>query len=103
MAVVSPPARPCCSTPRAARRIFVPLADGGSMRLGHETVETPRGTVVRVAPPIPRSARHDGPDTATWLMFGAPPSGGPTDWAPGATILQGSDKTPTVDSGGGEQ
>jgi len=51
----------------------------------------------------PRSARHDGPDTATWLMFGAPPSGGPTDWAPGATILQGSDKTPTVDSGGGEQ
>lgn len=82
--------------------VFVPLADGGSMRLGDETVETPRGTVVRVAPSIPRSARHDGPDTATWLMFGAPPTGGPTDWDPGATILQGSDKTPTADSGGGE-
>jgi len=83
--------------------VFVPLDDGGAMRIGDETIPTPRGTVVHVAPATPRSAQTDG-DTATlWLMVGAPPTGGPTDWDPGATILEGSDETSTVQTDRGER
>lgn len=67
--------------------VFVPLDDGGTMRVGEDTIDTPRGTVVRVSPPVPRSAQHDGRSPATWVMFGAPPTGGPTDWDPGASIV----------------
>lgn len=68
--------------------LFVPLDEGGSMQLGNETVATPPGSIVRVAPDTPRSARDDGPAATVWLMFGAPPTGGPTDWDPGATVLE---------------
>lgn len=76
--------------------IFVPLDDGGSMRVGDETVQTPRGTVVRVAPATPRSAQTHGDAATVWLMVGAPPTGGTTDWDPGATILEDSDAATTV-------
>ncbi|MFB6309910.1 MAG: cupin domain-containing protein [Salinirussus sp.] len=69
--------------------LFVPL-DDGSMRIGDRTVETPPGTIVRVAPDTPRSARNDGSTSAVWLMFGAPPTGGSTDWDPGATVIESS-------------
>ena len=76
--------------------VFVPLDDGGSMRVDDETLHTPRGTVVRVAPATPRSAQTHGDAATVWLMVGAPPTGGPTDWDPGATILEDSDAATTV-------
>ncbi len=67
--------------------LFVPLDTGGTMRIDDETVSTPRGTVVRVAPSTPRRARNDTATATEWVMVGAPPTGGPTDWDPGATIV----------------
>lgn len=68
--------------------VFVPLDDDATMRIDDEWIDTPRGTVVRVAPETPRSAVNDGEAPARWLMFGAPPTGGPTDWDPGATVVE---------------
>jgi len=83
--------------------VFVPLDDGGSMRVGDETLHTPRGTVVRVAPATPRSAQTHGDAATVWLMVGAPPTGGPTDWDPGATILERSEAATTVQTDRGER
>lgn len=71
--------------------LFVPLDEGGLVKLGDETVATPPGSVVRVAPDVPRSARNVGHAETEWLMFGAPPTGGPTDWDPGATLVDDGD------------
>lgn len=68
--------------------LFVPIDGPASMRIDGEAVATPPGTLVRVAPATPRSAINDGDTDALWLMFGAPPTGGPTEWDPGATILE---------------
>lgn len=67
--------------------LFVPL-EGGSMRIDDERIDAPRGTVVRVAPKVPRSAVNDDRDRGRWLMFGAPPTGGPQGWDPGAETLE---------------
>lgn len=58
------------------------------MRIADTTDETPPGTVVRVAPTVPRSALNNGETDAVWVMFGAPPTGGPDEWDPGAEILE---------------
>ena len=67
--------------------LFVPVSGPASMRIADTTYETPPGTVVRVAPEVPRSALNDGTTDAVWVMFGAPPTGGPDEWDPGAEIL----------------
>lgn len=68
--------------------LFVPVRGPASMRIDDERFETPVGTIVRVAPPVPRSAVNSGDREALWLMIGAPPTGGPTEWDPGAEILE---------------
>lgn len=68
--------------------VFVPVDGPASMRIGEDRVESPPGTVVRVAPQTPRSALNAGNDDAMWVMFGAPPTGGPEEWDPGADILE---------------
>jgi len=67
--------------------LFVPLSGSIAMRVADETIPTPPGTVTRVAPPVPRSAVDRG-DGSLWIMIGAPPTGGPTEWDPGAEILE---------------
>lgn len=78
--------------------LFVPLDDGGTMRVAGETIAAPRGTVVRVAPATPRSARNPSQAAIDWFMFGAPPTGGPTDWDPGATILEEPAEPPSTNT-----
>lgn len=68
--------------------VFVPVDGPAAMRIADDHVETPPGTVVRVAPQTPRSALNAGDDEALWVMFGAPPTGGPEEWDPGAEILE---------------
>lgn len=68
--------------------LFVPVRGPATMRVDETTVETPVGTLARVAPPVPRSAVNDGDTEALWVMIGAPPTGGPGEWDPGATILE---------------
>lgn len=70
--------------------LFVPLAGAGGMRIAGEEYNTPVGTIVHVAPAVPRSARTVGDEESLWVMVGAPPSGGPDEWDPGATILDES-------------
>lgn len=64
--------------------LFIPIRGQAAMRIDGTHVETPIGTVTRVAPPIPRSAENPGESTALWVMVGAPPTGGPREWDPGA-------------------
>lgn len=68
--------------------LFVPVRGPGTMRIADERYPTPVGTIARIAPDVPRSAMNDGEDGARWVMVGAPPTGGPTDWDPGADILE---------------
>lgn len=68
--------------------LFVPVAGPASMLIAGERHPTPIGTLARVAPAVPRGAVNDGADTAVWVMVGAPPTGGPTGWDPGAEILE---------------
>ena len=68
--------------------LFVPVSGPASMRIADATVETPPGTVARVAPEVPRSACNHGETDSYWVMFGAPPTGGPDDWDPGAEVLE---------------
>ena len=67
--------------------LFVPLNGPAGMVVADERIETPPGTVVRVPPETPRSAFNDGDSDARWVMFGAPPTGTPEEWDPGAEIL----------------
>jgi quercetin dioxygenase-like cupin family protein len=68
--------------------LFVPVRGPATMEIDGERIETPVGTVTRVAPPVPRSAVNGGERDATWVMIGAPPTGGPDEWDPGAEILE---------------
>ena len=68
--------------------LFVPVQGPASMLIAGEAIDTPVGTVTRVAPAVPRSALNPGETDAIWVMVGAPPTGGPDDWDPGATILE---------------
>ncbi|WP_255194056.1 cupin domain-containing protein [Natronobeatus ordinarius] len=68
--------------------LFVPVRGPATMRIDDDSFETPVGTITRVAPPVPRSAVNDGDREACWVMIGAPPTGGPSEWDPGAEILE---------------
>lgn len=68
--------------------LFVPVEGPASLRVEDATRALSVGSVARVAPPVPRSAVNDGPDDALWVMVGAPPTGEPTGWDPGAEILE---------------
>lgn len=68
--------------------LFVPVRGPAAMRVDGEAIETPVGTVTRVAPPVPRSAVNGGDTDARWVMVGAPPTGAPDEWDPGATIVE---------------
>ena len=68
--------------------LFVPFSAGAAIVVGDDRIATPPGTAVRVAADAPRSARNDGEMATRWLMFGAPPTGGPTEWDPGAKVLE---------------
>lgn len=68
--------------------LFVPVRGPAAMRVDDGSFETPVGTITRVAPPVPRSAVNDGDHEACWVMIGAPPTGGPSEWDPGAEILE---------------
>ena len=48
------------------------------------------GSVARVAPEIPRSVINGTGTRRTWLMVGAPPTGDPDGWDPGAETLDWS-------------
>jgi hypothetical protein len=74
-------------TEGSQEELFVPQTGPAAMVVADETVRTPPDTVVRVAPETPRSAFNDGDADARWVMFGAPPTGGPEEWDPGAEIL----------------
>ena len=75
-------------TEGSQEELFVPIAGPGAVRVAGETVPATPGTVVRVAPATPRSALTDGDARSRWVMFGAPPTGGPEEWDPGAVILE---------------
>lgn len=68
--------------------LFVPMDGPGTLRVADERYELPAGSVARVAPETPRSAVNDGDEDRTWFMVGAPPTGGPDEWDPGAEILE---------------
>ncbi len=68
--------------------LFVPLDGPGTVRVDGATHSVSAGDVVRVAPETPRAAENDGEDHRLWLMVGAPPTGGPDEWDPGAEILE---------------
>lgn len=68
--------------------LFIPVSGPASLRVDDESHSMPMGSVARVAPEVPRSAVNDGNEDALWVMVGAPPTGGPTDWDPGAVILE---------------
>lgn len=68
--------------------LFVPVEGPASLRVDDGTYPLPVGSVARVAPEVPRSAVNDGDADALWVMVGAPPTGGPTDWDPGAETLE---------------
>lgn len=72
--------------------LFVPLDGPGTVLVDGETHTVPAGGVVRVAPETPRAAVNDGENDRLWFMVGAPPTGGPDEWDPGAEILE--DDTP---------
>lgn len=76
--------------------LFVPLRGPASMRIDGREIDTPIGSVTRVAPPIPRSAVNPGDRSAIWVMIGAPPTGGPSEWDPGAVILEATEQDTQV-------
>lgn len=67
--------------------LFVPVSGPASLLVDDQSHSMGTGSVARVAPDVPRSAVNEGDEAALWVMVGAPPTGGPTDWDPGAEIL----------------
>ena len=68
--------------------LFVPLDGPGTVRIDDEIHHVPAGGVARVAPPVPRSVTNESAESRRWFMVGAPPTGGPDEWDPGAEILE---------------
>ena len=68
--------------------LFVPLDGPGTVRIDDEVHHVPAGGVVSVAPPVPRSVTNESAGSRCWFMAGAPPTGGPDEWDPGAEILE---------------
>lgn len=68
--------------------LFVPFSESATITIGDERISTPRCTAVRAGPDTPRSARNGGTTEARWLVFGAPSTGGPTEWGSGASVVE---------------
>lgn len=75
-------------TEGSQEELFVPLDGPGTLRVADENYVLPAGSVARVAPETPRAAANEGDDDRTWFMVGAPPTGAPDEWDPGAEILE---------------
>ncbi len=72
--------------------LFIPIEGGRpALLIDGSTFDLPVGSLARVAPQTPRSAMNGGSTVSTWIMIGAPPTGGPDEWDPGATILDWPD------------
>lgn len=72
--------------------LFIPITgDEPAMLIAGERIELSVGSIARVSPETPRSAMNPGKDDSTWVMVGTPPTGGPDEWDPGATILDWPD------------
>lgn len=75
-------------TEGSQEELFVPvLGEDTRMLIDGEPVALPVGSIARVAPRTPRAAVNAGDDDSIWVMVGAPPTGGPDEWDPGAEIL----------------
>lgn len=75
-------------TEGSQEELFVPLDGPGCLRVAGRTHDLEAGDVARVAPAVPRGAANGTDGNVRWLMVGAPPTGGPDDWDPGAEILE---------------
>ena len=75
-------------TEGSQEELFVPLTDEGVLRVAGTTHSLQPGDVARVAPNQPRAAANETDRECRWLMIGAPPTGGPHEWDPGAEILE---------------
>ncbi|MFB6360224.1 MAG: cupin domain-containing protein [Halobacteriales archaeon] len=67
--------------------LFAPISGPAALLIDGDRYPLATGDIARVGPDVPRSAINDGDQAALWVMIGAPPTGGPTDWDPGAEIL----------------
>lgn len=68
--------------------LFIPRkGHGTSMLIAGETVDLPVGWAARVPPETPRAAMNAGEGDSIWIMVGAPPTGEPDEWDPGAEIV----------------
>jgi uncharacterized cupin superfamily protein len=68
--------------------LFVPISGPAALLIDGDRHPLSAGDIARVGPDVPRSAVNDGDQAALWVMIGGPPTGGPTDWDPGAEILE---------------
>lgn len=69
--------------------LFIPRKGRGtSMLIAGETVDLPVGWAARVPPETPRAAMNTGENDSIWIMVGAPPTGDPDEWDPGAEIVE---------------
>lgn len=62
--------------------LYVPLDGPGHVRIAGATHEVPQNGIVKINPTVPRAAVNNGDQPRTWLMIGAPPTGGPDEWDP---------------------
>lgn len=68
--------------------LYIPLDGSGTMRIDGSEYRLEPGSVARISPEISRSPVNDDDETRLWLMIGAPPTGGPYEWDPGAKIVE---------------
>jgi uncharacterized cupin superfamily protein len=66
--------------------LFTPLDSSGSIRVAGRIRSLNPGDVARVGPSIPRGVVNEADSECTWLMIGAPPTGAPDGWGPGAEV-----------------
>ena len=64
--------------------LFVPLDGSGEIRIDGSTYHLDSGDIARVHPDIPRGAINNDDEPRIWFMVGAPPTGDPRGWDPGA-------------------
>ncbi len=67
--------------------LFVPISGPAALLIDGDRYPLSAGDIARVGSDVPRSAVNESNQSALWVMIGAPPTGGPTDWDPGAEIL----------------
>jgi len=68
--------------------LFLPLDGAGEIRIDGSTYHLDSGDIARVHPDIPRGALNHGDEPRIWFMVGAPPTGDPRGWDPGAEYAE---------------